>query len=461
MRSKTGMTPDTIKPFGDAQVFYRTPSSAYRAAMFETLLIAGEGPGALRVERTCKRLGIDLAAPGDVPARPEDVQSVVEAAKRTGAQAIHPGGLPPRVSYALARAAHDAEIRYVGPPPDVLSLFADKTLLRDAAMGVGMAVLPAGGPCETIEQVRSAAADLDFPVILKPVGGAGGRGVHVARDHDELTRAGNAALEVAATVGGPVYLERWVEGCRQLEIVVIADAHGQLACLPERESTIRRESGALLTETPAPLFLFSSDGEQEREELAEAAMELASAIGLQGICTMEFLCDRDRQLVFLEANAGGASLASELLTGLDTLELELMIAAGGRLELDARFRAAGHAFEASLRGSSSETMAVLETLTLPPLPQGKARFVELVEVGASISADDPHIGSIATTAPVRHQALLYLDRILAETVVRPGPSNTSSLRSVLGHEGFRAGQYDRDLFDRYCDDKHSMKQPGK
>lgn len=430
------------------------------AQMFETVLITGDGEVAARVERTCKRIGIDICSAGDVTGiagwRP-NVEAVLEAAARTKPHALHPGYVSPATRTRLAKAMREEGIGFVGPSTSALEVMQDKLALREAAMRTGVRVVPGGdGAITDVDAARQLAESLGYPVVVKPVAGTAAVGITPVDEPTELEDALRRASELARDTFGDarVFMEKALEMPREIEVTVVCDEHGGRTTLGERETSLQRSRDKLIAESPSPLLLQRADGESLRDALADSALRIAEEIGLTGLATFEFLLDMDCRIHFLEANADmhGAIVATELLTGVDPIELQLSLAAGEPLSDEARLRpAGGHAFEvrivADRRGQS------VDAFRFPPAPHGKVRVEPSVELGVPIDTElEPLVARIATYAPIRHQALLSLDRTLAETTVSPLGTNLTFLRRVLNHDSFRAGYYDLGFCQRLFSD---------
>lgn len=426
-----------------------------RRLMFETILIAGQGEVATRVEQTCKRMGLDLGSNDTIsgtPFRP-DVESVLKAAKACGAEAVHPGYVAASAGATLAAAVREAGLIFVGASESALKAMGDKLAMRAAATRCGLRVIP--GSDEAVTDARSAHAHADrigYPICVKPVAGTAGIGIYVADDEDELEGAiGVAARDAEEAFGdGRVYLERSLRRPRHVEITVVGDSKGTYSVFGERECSLQRKHQVLVAEAPSPLLLFAPNGDAAREALIESARELAQEIGLVGVATFEFLYDCNEEFFFLEANADmrGATLVTEMLTRLDPIEMALSIAAGEAAPDEPRLRSSGHAFEARLCAEDpargfAPVAGKLTSMRFPPAPQGKARSEPALEVGDTVpTKGEPLLARVATRSPTRHQALMALDRTLAETTIPDLTTNLEFLRRALNHDAFRAGQYD-------------------
>ncbi len=448
--------------------------------MFDTILIAQRGEAAARIARTGKRLGarvIALKASGEtegvhieasddaieVPflslGRP-DPGAVVEAAQKTCAQAVHPGYASPRHHGALAEAVTAAGLVFVGASAELQSRIRDRLAWRAVADEIGVRVVPASpGPVDDLEVARQAAEALGYPVTCKPVVAGSGWGPVPLSDEDDLEAAVAACRRAGTELlgDGRVVLERWIERPRHLDVTVIATGQGDVLSLGEREASVRRGAHVLIEEGPSPALLNAHDGEAIREALGDVTTRMALGLAMKGAATFELLLDANGRLWLSGVEAGLAvgHPVTDMVAGTDLVELELRVAAGDPLpEALEVLQTSGHALQARVlaedpAGGFSGEPAVLAALRFPPAPPGKVRAEPSVPIGEELDPrQDPLIAKVAAFAPVRHQALLLLDRVLAETHVAPFETNIRLLRRVLGHESFRAGQYDTDFIAR-------------
>jgi acetyl/propionyl-CoA carboxylase alpha subunit len=422
--------------------------------MFESILIAGRGDVGARVARTCRRVGVTVAdaeLPADLDRWCPDAESVVGTALKWGVGAIHPGYVAPAARANLARVTREAGLTFVGPSSEALRAIENKLVQRSMAMSLGIRTVP--GTDHPIDSVADALADaerLGYPVMVKPLMGTAGIGVRQVDEPEELESAIEASsAEARAKLGsGDLYLEKAFYRPRQLEVTVVSD--GEPAPLGERECSLQRHHQVLIAESPSPLLLQMREGEPARTAISESAVRLSEAMELRGIATFEFLCDVDGRFHFMDCNADmhGAILVTEMLTGLDPIELQLQLSAGEKLTHESRLRRSGHAFEVRVLAENpardfAPSEGVIKSMRFPPVPHGKVRIETIAKTGETVPQEgEPLLARIASHAPIRHQALLNLDRTLAETLVVPVGTNLRFLRQVLNHESFRAGQFD-------------------
>ncbi len=450
--------------------------------MFEKILIANRGESAVRVARTCERLGIaSVAVCSEIeqdslhaqtcdesvcigPARVQDSylnqQAVIEAALKTGAKAIHPGYGLLSENPTFVRAVEAAGLVFIGPSADSIELFGDKLRARALAVQAGVRVTPGSEIALTdLDTARQEAANLGYPVLVKAAAGGGGIGMQIVTDEAALGKAIETCRNRALASFGDerVYLERYMEQPRHIEVQIIADKAGTQMALGERECSIQRRHQKIIEESPAPALLFGRGGEDKRLSLFDSALRIAREASYYSTGTAEFILDAQGAFYFMEWNPRlqVEHAVTEMCTGLDLVELQIRIAAGeplARAVLRAEPR--GHAIEARIYAEEPDKGFLprpgeVKSLRWPPLAPGTLRIETAIAPGSQVSAFyDPLVAKIVTFGATRHQAALTLDRVLAETEIAPLTTNIDFLRRVLAHDSFRAGQYDTDFAQR-------------
>jgi acetyl/propionyl-CoA carboxylase alpha subunit len=409
----------------------------------EKLLVANRGEIAARIFRTCRKLGIAtvaVAAPDDHGALhtrlADEVQQIagylqadehIRAAHAVGADAIHPGYGFLAENPAFAAAVGGAGIAWVGPPPEAAAAAGDKLEAKRIAAEAGVPVVPGGDPDE-----------IGYPLIVKAAAGGGGRGMRVVRSPEELEEALEAARREGKAGFGDdrVFCERYLERPRHVEIQLLADSHGAVVHLGERECSIQRRHQKVLEESPSPAL-----DERLRAAMAEAAMTFARAVGYVNAGTAEFVLD-GAQFFFLELNARiqVEHPVTELVTGIDLVEQQLRIADGERLEFESR-DPAGHAVEVRLYAEHPlmflPQAGRIERLRLPV----GVRVDAGVEAGDEVPvAYDPLIAKLIASGETRDEALDGLARALRETSVGGVTTNLPFLRWLVSHPAVRAGE---------------------
>ncbi|MFF8993080.1 biotin carboxylase N-terminal domain-containing protein [Streptomyces sp. NPDC014983] len=444
--------------------------------MFDTVLVANRGEIAVRVIRTLRRLGVRSVAVfsdadagarhvreadtavriGPAPAAESylSVERLLEAAARTGAQAIHPGYGFLAENAAFARACEEAGLAFVGPSADAIALMGDKIRAKETVKAAGVPVVPGGRDPE----LADAARELGAPVLLKPSAGGGGKGMRLVRDLAVLDEEIAAARrEARASFGDDTLLvERWIDRPRHIEIQVLADGHGNVLHLGERECSLQRRHQKIIEEAPSVLL-----DEATRAAMGEAAVQAARSCGYRGAGTVEFIVPGvdPSQYYFMEMNTRlqVEHPVTELVTGLDLVEWQLRVAAGEPLDFTQDdVRLTGHAVEARIcaedpaRGflPSGGTVLLLDE------PRGDgvrtdSGLSEGTEVG---SLYDPMLSKVIAYGPDRATALRGLRAALAQTVTLGVQTNAGFLRRLLGHPAVVAGELDTGLVERVVDE---------
>ncbi|MCD2497331.1 MULTISPECIES: biotin carboxylase N-terminal domain-containing protein [Microbacterium] len=442
---------------------------------FRTVLVANRGEIARRVIRTLRRLGIrsvavysdaDAMAPhvheadaavrlGPAPAAESylDIDAVIAAARASGAEAIHPGYgfLSENVAFGHACAA--AGLVFIGPGEEALDVMGDKIRAKEHVAASGVPTVP-GFSARGLddEEIRVRALDVGFPLLVKPSAGGGGKGMQVVRDAAELEDALVTARRVAAASFGDdsLLLERLIERPRHIEVQIFADRQGNVIHLGERECTLQRRHQKVVEEAPSPLI-----DDATRERIGAAACRAAASVDYVGAGTVEFLvaADRPEEFFFIEMNTRlqVEHPVTEMVTGLDLVDIQLRVAAGEPLPLaQDDVVLTGHAVEARVyaespaRGFLPATGDVLLWRTAEHVRTDSA-----VETGSAVTADyDPMIAKVIAWAADREAAVARLSDALADTVLLGVDSNIGFLRSLLNDERVRAGDMDTGLIDR-------------
>ena len=444
---------------------------------FERVLVANRGEIAVRVIRTLRRLGIrsiavysdaDADAPhvrladqavriGPAPATESylDPERIVAAALETGAQAIHPGYGFLSEHAGFAEACRDAGLVFVGPGIEALEVMGDKIRAKRHVEASGVPTVPGiADPALDDAALVAASANVGFPLLVKPSAGGGGKGMQVARDADELAAALPAARRIALAAFGDdtMLIERLIERPRHIEVQVLADAHGNVVHLGERECSLQRRHQKVIEEAPSPLLDAAT-----RSRIGQAACDAARSVDYLGAGTVEFLVSdaAPDEFFFIEMNTRlqVEHPVTELVTGIDLVEQQLRIAAGEPLALTQQdVELHGHAIEARVyaetphRGFLPSTGEVLAWRA--PVGDG-VRVDAGIDEGLEITAHyDPMIAKVITYGSDRAEALDRLDRALADTVVLGVDTNIAFLRRLLADPAVRAGDLDTGLIDR-------------
>lgn len=451
--------------------------------MFRRVLVANRGEIAARILRTCRRLGIetvavysdaDAAAPhvklsdravriGPAPVKDSylNVSTIIGAVRDSGADAVHPGYGLLSEQAAFAVAVAEAGATFIGPPPAALEAFGDKIKARAVARSVGVSPPPGTEVMQPGDAaaLASAAEAIGFPVLVKAAGGGGGIGMQIVRAVAELERAARACSDrgKAAFADERVYLEKYLEAPRHIEVQVLCDTKGGAVALGERECSVQRRHQKIIEESPSPAAFFEgSSGAERRERLLDSALRVVRAVGYEGAGTVEFVADASGELYFLEVNARlqVEHPVTEMVTGLDLVECQLRVASNESLPDSAlRARRTGHAVEARVYAEDPAKGFVpqpgrVERLVWPEGLPG-VRVDAGVEQGAEVTPFyDPMIAKVIAHGKDRAEAIDRLDGALAATELTlagpkgPRATNLSFLRQVLADLRFRRGAYD-------------------
>ncbi|MFG3258142.1 biotin carboxylase N-terminal domain-containing protein [Streptomyces sp. NPDC048172] len=452
--------------------------------MFDTVLVANRGEIAVRVIRTLRALGIrSVAVHSDADADARHVREadtsvrigpaaaaesylsaerLLEAARRGGAQAVHPGYGFLAENAAFARACAEAGLAFIGPPADAIELMGDKIRAKETVRAAGVPVVPGSdGSGLTDAELAVAARETGLPVLLKPSAGGGGKGMRLVRDEAALPDEIAAARREARGAFGDdtLLVERWIDQPRHIEIQVLADGHGGVVHLGERECSLQRRHQKIIEEAPSPLL-----DEATRAAMGAAAVEAARSCGYRGAGTVEFIVpgDGSGSYFFMEMNTRlqVEHPVTELITGLDLVEWQLRVAAGEPLSFgqDA-VTLTGHAVEARVcaetarLGTDGDRVDFLPSagrVLLLREPEGDgvrtdSGLTEGTEVG---TVYDPMLSKVIAWAPDRTAALRKLRGALAGTTVLGVDTNASFLRGLLAVPEVVSGELDTGLVDR-------------
>jgi len=445
-------------------------------AMFKRILVANRGEIAVRVMRTCREMGIEPLAVFSEPDRRAlhvrmseravcigpaaaresylVIDKIIDAAKRMGAGAIHPGYGFLAENPELPRACDRAGIVFIGPDPEAMAAMGDKIVARRRMQEAGVPVVPGdhGGEKGFPDGATAleAAREIGLPVMLKATAGGGGKGMRLVSDEAEFVRAFDAARReaLAAFGDGTVYIEKFVENPRHVEVQVMADAHGNAVHLFERDCSVQRRHQKVIEETPCPVL-----DAQTRTRMGEVAVRAARAVSYRGAGTVEFLYGGEGRFYFLEMNTRlqVEHPITELCTGEDLVRQQILVADGQRLELEQEgITARGAAIECRIYAEdpvrflpSPGRIAMLRTPSGPGIRDDSG-----VYEGAVISPHyDPLISKLCVWARDRAAAIERMKRALCEYQVVGIQTNLAFHRLVMDHPAFRGGEYNTGFID--------------
>ena len=443
--------------------------------MFTKVLIANRGEIALRIIRACQELGVksvavyseaDVRAPhvreadeavpiGPAPSNESYLrgEKIIEAARQTGAEAIHPGyGFLAEREW-FARAVRDAGLVWIGPPAEAIAAMGSKTAARSLAINHDVPVVP--GTTEALTDLKSAeklASQFGYPILLKAAAGGGGKGMRVVKTANDLGSALDSARREAKGAFGDdaVYIEKFVERPRHVEIQVLADAHGKALSLGERECSVQRRHQKMIEESPS----VAVDPELRRR-MGESAVKMARAAGYVNAGTCEFLLARDGSYYFLEMNTRiqVEHPVTELVTGIDLVHWQLRIASGERLPFSQQ--------DITPRGWAIECRITSEDAANNFLPStGRVRYLHLpsgpgvrwdggIETGTEIGLHyDPMLAKLIVWAPDRDQAVTRMRRALVDLIVQGVDTSRDFHIRMMDDPEFQRGEIDIQWLER-------------
>jgi len=443
--------------------------------MFKKILIANRGEIAVRVMRACRELGVtSVAVFSDVdraslhvrkadeayhigPAAASEsylnISKIIDVAKLSGADAIHPGYGFLSENAVFAQACADAGVKFIGPTAAAMEIMGSKTRARQAMEKSGVPMVPGTSRgLESREQAHEVAARIGYPIMLKAAAGGGGKGMRLVQKAGELNSSLEGALSEAqrAFGDGAIYIEKAILHPRHIEMQVLADEHGNIIYLGERECSIQRRHQKVLEEAPSPLV----DTEM-RCRMGEVAVRVAKTAAYTNAGTVEFLVDENKRFYFLEMNTRlqVEHPVTELTTGLDLVHLQIRVAAGERLpfkqnEIGIR----GHAMECRIYAEDPDNNFLpcpgKITLLLTPAGPGIRRDSGMYENWTVPVDYDPLLAKLIGYGTDRPQAISRLARALNEYFVGGIKTNISLFRRILNDEDFQAGRVDTGFLDR-------------
>jgi acetyl-CoA/propionyl-CoA carboxylase, biotin carboxylase, biotin carboxyl carrier protein len=448
-------------------------SARRQSQPFGTVLIANRGEIAMRVLRTVRRLGMkgvvvyhtaDRATPavqtadqaieiaGSTPvAAYLDAGQIIGAAKAAGADSIHPGYGFLSENASFARAVEAAGIAFIGPTPEQIELMGDKVRARRFVERAGCPVAPSAIEDDDPETFVERARRVDTPLLIKPSAGGGGKGMRIVRDlallEAEIERARSEAQRYFGD--GRLYVERYLENPRHIEVQVLGDSHGNVVHVFERECSVQRRFQKIIEETPSPALT-----PRQRQHICETAAAIARSARYRNAGTVEFILGRSGEFYFLEMNTRlqVEHPVTEEITGLDLVQEQLRIAAGEPLGYaQPEVQSRNHALELRLyaedpaRGYTPTTGPILAL----HLPQGEnVRWDSgIVQGGEVSSAFDPMLAKLIVRGSDRHDAILRADRALRDTVLLGCKTNIAFLRRLIVHPAFLAGDVHTGFLD--------------
>lgn len=453
--------------------------------MFKKILVANRGEIAVRVLRACREVGISSVTVysdadrnalhtryadevyylGPAPATESylAIKKIIEVAKTSNAEAIHPGYGFLAENTEFAKACEANNIIFIGPNSRAIELLGDKIASKETMSSAGIPVIPgSSGAIKNVEDASRVAGEIGFPILIKAAGGGGGKGMRIVREKKELTGAMKQAIgEAQSAFGNPViFIEKFLDAPRHIEFQIIADNYGNVVHLFERECSIQRRHQKLIEESPSAIMT-----PQLREKMGEAAVKAVKASKYTNAGTVEFMVDEDKHFYFLEMNTRlqVEHPVTELITGIDIVKEQFKVASGEKLSLKQE--------DVEMRGSAIECRISAEDPEQNFAPS-TGRIIELIEPGGpGVRFDsgiyegfevpiyyDPLIAKLLVWAPMRIEAIKRMRRALGETVIRGIKTSIPFHLIVMNNSKFIAGEYDTTFIDSVLGKLHYTKE---
>ena len=442
--------------------------------MFSKILIANRGEIAVRIIRACREMGISTVAVYSQadqnalhvnladesicigPAMAKDsylnMEAILSAAICTGAQAVHPGYGFLSESAKFARLLQKCNIAFIGPPADVIEKMGDKDNAKRTMREAGVPVIPGADVVTTLEEAKKAAINIGFPLLVKARAGGGGRGIRLIHNIDEfeVNYLSASAEALAAFSDGSLYIEKYVSPAKHIEVQILADKHGNVVCLGERECSVQRKNQKVLEESPSP-----SVDEKMRKKLIKTGLNAAKAAGYENAGTLEFLLDEHGQFYFMEMNTRlqVEHPVTEMVTGIDLVKWQIRIAAGQLLTFtqeDIKF--SGCAIECRINAENPgmnfcPSCGKISILHVPGGPS--VRFDSAIYQDYSVPPFyDSMIGKLIVHAKTREEAIRKMQAALCELVIEGVEHNSILQMDILQVAEFVSGDYDTDFLQK-------------
>jgi acetyl-CoA carboxylase biotin carboxylase subunit len=442
--------------------------------VFKKILIANRGEIALRIIRTCRDMGIKTVAVyseadkdslhvrfadeavciGPPPSRESylNVPRIISAAEITNADAIHPGYGFLAENAEFSEICQDTEIKFIGPSPEMIRSMGDKSFAKNTMKASGVPVVPGSdGVVTNTDDAKRIAAEFGYPVLIKASAGGGGKGMRIVREESEIensfTMATNEAL--SAFGNGDVYVEKFVEAPRHIEIQVLGDQYGNVVHLGERDCTVQRRHQKLIEETPSPFIT-----NEIREAMGDAAVKGAMSVKYEGAGTVEFIVDINKNFYFMEMNTRiqVEHPVTEQVTGVDLIREQIAVAAGQKLKLK-KIRSEGHSIECRINAENPDK-------NFAPSPGKITDFHMPGGLGVRVDTHayanyyippyyDSMIAKLIVTADSREEAIKRMYRALDEFIIEGVYTTIPFHKKVMRHEKFIEGDYDTSFIEKY------------
>lgn len=442
--------------------------------MFKKILIANRGEIALRIIRTCRDMGIKTVAVyseadkdslhvrfadeavciGPPPSRESylSIPRIIAAAEITNADAIHPGYGFLAENAEFSEICSESEIKFIGPSPEMIKAMGDKAFAKDTMRKSEVPVVPGSdGVVTSIDEAKKIAAEFGYPVLIKASAGGGGKGMRIVHDENEIensfTMATNEAL--SAFGNGDVYVEKFVENPRHIEIQVLGDQFGNVVHLGERDCTVQRRHQKLIEETPSPFI-----NDEIREAMGSAAVKGAKSVKYEGAGTVEFIVDKNKNFYFMEMNTRVQveHPVTEQVTGVDLIREQIAVAAGLKIKIE-NVRREGHSIECRINAENPDK-------NFAPSPGKITSFHMPGGIGVRVDTHayanyfippyyDSMIAKLIVTADDREEAIKRMYRALDEFIIEGVHTTIPFHKKVMKHEKFIEGDFDTSFIEKY------------
>lgn len=448
--------------------------------MIKKVLIANRGEIAVRIIRACRELGVHCVAvystadksalhaqiadeavcigPQSVADSYLNMNAIISACMITGCDAVHPGFGFLSENAEFARLCREHNIKFIGPSPESIEMLGDKARAKETMKNAGVPViLGSEGAVKSLDDAKATAAKIGYPVLVKASAGGGGRGIRLVESEDELESQLTIAQQEAKNFFGDdsVYIEKFIIRPRHIEVQIMADEHGNVVHLGERDCSMQRRNQKVLEETPSPVMT-----DELRRKMGEAAVKAAKVCGYQNAGTIEFLVDADRNFYFMEMNTRiqVEHPVTEMVTGLDLIKEQIFIAAGEKLRFKQEdIRISGHAIECRLNAENPEKnfMPCPGKIEYLHLPGGNGiRIDSAIFSGYTIPPNyDSMIAKIIVFAKDRESAIDKMRSALGEVNVEGITTNLDYQYDIVTHPVFRSGEINTNFIEDYFENK--------
>ena len=439
------------------------------------ILIANRGEIAVRIIRACKEMNIKTVAvysevdkdsmhtrladeaicigPANSSKSYLNYKNIIEAAYITGSDSIHPGFGFLSENSQFAKICEESNIKFIGPSYDVIKLMGNKSNAKEMMEKAGVPVVPGSkGSVRSINEAKKIAKEIGYPVMIKAAAGGGGKGIRIVNNEDEMENCYNIVKQEAliSFKDDEIYIEKFIQNPRHVEIQILADEHGNVIHLGERDCTVQRKNQKIIEETPSTAI-----DDKLREKMGEAAIKAAKKVGYTSCGTIEFLVDKNKNFYFMEMNTRiqVEHGITEERTGIDIVKEQIRIAAGEKLKIkqkDVEFR--GHSIECRINAENPEKKfrPCPGKITGLILPGGNGIRVDtFVYEGYTIPANyDSMIAKIIATGKTRNEAISKMKRALEETVIEGVDTNIDFLFKIIRNSNFLRGKYDTSFIEK-------------